>query len=272
MTMTSASDAFGNQVRYWRRARGLSQLALALEAGTTPRHPSFLETGRSRPGLDVVLRLAEALAVPLRERNRLLAAAGLPHSFDEQDIDAPGLAQFRAVVDRMLAAHEPFPGFVFDRHFNIVGATPTGDHLLAAGPERNMVRLLFAPDGAWRELLDNWEEIAAYSLAQLQHDALRFPHDPLLRELSDLALRSGIGTIRSAAPTASPRLRLGEHRVDTISVIARFSSPREIVIEELRIELLYPADVHAEQVLRQLAPDAQDPHPPSADSDPFGSH
>lgn len=262
MTTTSASNAFGSQLRYWRNVRGLSQLALALEASTTPRHLSFLETGRSRPGLDIVLRLADALAIPLRERNRLLAAAGLPPSFDEQDIDAPDLARFRDVLDRMLAAHEPFPGFVFDRHFDIVAATPAGEHLLAAGSECNLVRLLFGPDGAWRGLLDNWEEVAAYALTQLRDDALRFPQDLTLRELTDLALRSGIGTPESAAVlAASPRLRLGTHLVDTISVIARFGSPRHAASEELRIELLYPADAHAEQLLRQLTPVAQDPGP-----------
>lgn len=254
MTTTPAFNAFGSQLRYWRRMRGLSQLAVALAADTTPRHLSFLETGRSRPGADIVLRLAEALAVPLRERNRLLAAAGLPPAFDEQDLDAPELAWFRTVVDRILAAHAPFPGFVFDRHFDIVAATPTGDHLLAADAERNMIRLLFAPDGAWRGLLDNWEQVAAFAFAQLQDDTLRFPHDPRLRELTDLALQAGIGTAApTGLPAASPQLRLGPQRVDTISVIARFGSPAKATAEELRVELLYPADQAAERFFHELA-------------------
>lgn len=255
MPTTPASNAFGSQLRYWRRVRGLSQLNLALAADTTPRHLSFLETGRSRPGADMVLRLAEALAVPLRERNRLLAAAGLPAAFDEQDLDAPELARFRTVLARMLAAHTPFPGFVFDRHYYIVAATPAAEHLLAAAAtERNMVRLLFAPDGAWRNLLDNWEQVAAYALTQLQDDALRYPHDPQLRELTELAHEAGIGhAALDRVPAASPRLRLGTEVVDTISVIARFGSPDQATPEELRVELLYPADEAAERFFHQLA-------------------
>lgn len=258
MTTAPVPNAFGSQLRYWRRLRGLSQLGLALEANTTPRHLSFLETGRSRPGSDIVLRLADALDMPLRERNHLLAVAGLPPAYDDATIDAPDLTRFRRVLDRMLAAHAPFPGFVFDLHWNIIAATPIGEHLLAGSDERNMVRLLFAPDGAWREVVDNWDRVAAYALSCLQDDALRFPHDEQLRALHDMALAATSGTMTSAVPVASPRLRLGTERIDTISVISQFSSPRHATVQELRIELLHPADDRAEHVLRQLAHAVQD--------------
>lgn len=187
MNVPSASDAFGDQLRYWRRVRGLSQLALAAEARTTPRHVSFLETGRSRPGADVVARLADALAVPLRERNRLLSAAGLRPAHDDRELTAPDLAPLRAVVQRMLDAHAPFPAFVFDRHLDIVMATSTGRALLAGSAEPNLIRLLFADDGAWRSVLDNFEEVAAHALALLRDDALELlqPGDPRPREVGD---------------------------------------------------------------------------------------
>lgn len=258
MTTAPAPNAFGSQLRSWRRMRGMSQLALAVEAGTTPRHVSFLETGRSRPGSDIVLRLADTLDMPLRERNHLLAVAGLPPAFDDPAIDAPDLAPFRRVLDRMLAAHAPFPGFVFDLHGNIIAATPLGELLLTGSDERNMVRLLFAPDGAWREVVDNWDHVAAYALSCLQDDALRFPHDERLRALTDMALGAATGSMISAAPIASPRLRVGTQRIDTISVISQFSSPRHATLQELRIELLYPADDLAERALRQLAHAVQD--------------
>jgi len=191
-------------------------------------------------------------------RNHLLAVAGFPPAFDDATIDAPDLAQFRRVLDRMLAAHAPFPGFVFDLHWNIIAATPVGELLLAGGDERNMVRLLFAPDGAWREVVDNWDHVAAYALSCLQDDALRFPHDEQLRALNDMALEAATGTMTSAAPIASPRLRFGTQHIDTISVISQFSSPRHATLQELRVELLHPADDRAERALRQLADAVQD--------------
>jgi transcriptional regulator with XRE-family HTH domain len=104
MTTSRLPTAFGEQLRYWRRRSGHSELALAAEAGTTPRHVSFLETGRSRPGSDIVLRLAQVLDVPLRERNRLLVAAGLPPAFGEQHLDVPELAPYsQADLDKIAA-------------------------------------------------------------------------------------------------------------------------------------------------------------------------
>ena len=254
MTTSKIPTAFGEQLRYWRRRSGHSQLALAAEAGTTPRHVSFLETGRSRPGSDIVLRLAQVLDVPLRERNRLLVAAGLPPAYDEQYLDAVELAPYRRAVDRMLAAHAPFPGFVFDRHFDVIAATPAGTALLATGNERNMVRLLFDPNSAWREMLDNWDQVAAYALALLNDDLLRFPHDDTLRQLTEHANAAAQpDPSYLGSPVAHPRLRIGRELVETISVIVRFNSPVDAFSEELRMELLHPADEHAETILRQLA-------------------
>jgi transcriptional regulator with XRE-family HTH domain len=253
MTGLAEPNAFGEQLRSWRRQRGWSQLALAAEAGTTPRHLSFLETGRSRPGADMVLRLAHALDVPLRERDHLLRAAGFSPALPAEDLQDRDLVPFRAAVERMLAAHEPFPGLVFDRHWNVVAATASGEAMLAAGPERNMVRLLLDPDGAWRRLLENWDHVAGYVVAQLQDDVLRFPHDEQLRELEALARRATAGRVMPVSGlAASPRLRLGDQVVATISVIARFAAPRDAFAEELRVELLHPADDDAAAVLRRL--------------------
>ena len=119
---TVQATPFGKALRLWRRLRGVSQLDLAGAAATTTRHLSYLETGRSRPSREMVERLAEALAIPLRERNRLLEQAGLPPAYPEGGLAADDLAAFRNVLDRLLATHEPYPAFVVDRHWNLVAA------------------------------------------------------------------------------------------------------------------------------------------------------
>jgi transcriptional regulator with XRE-family HTH domain len=128
------ASPFGRQVRRWRAMRGLSQLELAAAAGTTPRHVSFVETGRSRPGPDLVLRIAEVLAVPLPERNVLLAAAGLASQYSEHELGSAQLAAVDRVLARVLAGHEPFPAWVVQQPFTFLarqhgrgGAVPRTD-------------------------------------------------------------------------------------------------------------------------------------------------
>jgi transcriptional regulator with XRE-family HTH domain len=110
---------FGALLRRWRGHRGLSQLALAAQAGTTTRHLSFLETGRSRPSQEMVLRIGQALGIPLREQNRLLEAAGLPPVYPEADLDDADLAPFRAAIEQLLTAHLPYPAIVLDERWNV---------------------------------------------------------------------------------------------------------------------------------------------------------
>ena len=120
--MTIEASPFGARLRQWRQQRGLSQLSLAGQVGSTGRHISFLETGRSRPSRQMVLRLADTLRIGLRDTNELLHAAGLPASYPTVELDSPELAPFRAAVDRMLAAHDPYPGMVLNRHFTVLAA------------------------------------------------------------------------------------------------------------------------------------------------------
>jgi transcriptional regulator with XRE-family HTH domain len=124
MESDSGVTPFGAQPRRWRAHWGLSQLALAARVATTPRHLSFLETGRSRPSRQMVLRLGEALDVPLRERNQLLYAAGLAAAYPEAGLSRPELAPHRAALDSLLRAHAPYPAMVLDRHWMVIMANP----------------------------------------------------------------------------------------------------------------------------------------------------
>lgn len=249
MGTTIDSTPFGVSLRRWRHSRASSQLALAHRAHTTSRHLSFLETGRSRPSRDMVWRLCQALELPLREANELFRAAGLAPAYPETPLRAADLAAFEAVMDRMLAQHAPYPAYVVDRHWNIVRTNAAAEAFLPAHAERNAIRLTYT--GAWRELIANWEEIAWAGLRRVQAEAARHPDDQQLAELVMLAAAACAGL---TAPTETddvrvlcPHFQVGERVVRTISVVAQFGAARDVTLDELRIELIWPADAEAEE-------------------------
>ena len=174
--MTEATS-FGERLRWWRERRGLSQLDLAGHADTSQRHLSFLESGRTGPSRDMVLRLCAALDVPLRQQNALLLAAGFAPAWRESDLAAPELAKINAALDFMLAQQEPYPAFVVDRRWNLlranVGAGRFVEFLLGAVPAGpvNLADALVSPD-ALRPLIANWDGVALYFLRGVQADAI----------------------------------------------------------------------------------------------------
>ncbi|MDT7581697.1 MAG: hypothetical protein QOK35_2961, partial [Pseudonocardiales bacterium] len=206
----------GQLLRQWRRRRGLSQLALAVAADVSARHLSFVETGRSRPSRALLLRLGEHLDVPLRDRNALLLAAGLAPAYPERGLADPPMAAVADAVARILAAYEPCPALVVDRHWDLVDANAAVARLTAGcapallEPPCNVLRLCLHPDGLAPRILDlaAWR---AHLLARLRHQIVA-TGDPRLQELLD-ELRAYPGGDRSAptpahvAPVVSLRLR-----------------------------------------------------------------
>lgn len=246
-----ASSPFGQALRLWRQRQGLSQLDLSDAAATTTRHVSYLENGRSRPTRQMVERLAAALDVPLRERNRLLQLAGLPAAYPEGDLSTEDLAPFRRAVDRLLRSHEPYPGIVLDRHWNIVATNEGARALIPEHRPANAVRLAVGP---WREIIDNWLEVTQVLLERVEHDLRRYPDDEVLVEL-DAHVEQAIGRGRTpvAAPSGRvvcPRFRIGNRLIRTISVVATFESAADVTLDEVRVELVYPEDDEAEQYFR----------------------
>lgn len=248
------TSPFGRGLRHWRRIRGVSQLDLASTAETTTRHVSFLETGRSRPSREMVDRLGDALAIPLRERNRLLEMAGLPPGYVEGDLESQDLAPFQAVIDRLLASHDPYPGFVLDRHWNIIQTNRGSELFLTNVDARNIIELAL---GAWRPLIENWTLVAAALTERLAADLLRFPDDEQLQQLHD-RLRDALGpTSRRSGPSTSrvicPHFNLGDTTIRTIAIAARFESVADITLDEIRVELTYPEDDTSERFFRDRA-------------------
>lgn len=257
VSAVTVSSPFGARLRQWRTHRGFSQLALALRAETTARHVSFLETGRSRPSQEMVLRLGQALQVPLRETNEMLHAAGLPAAFPHTPLQAADLAPFRAAIEAMLAAHLPYPALVVDAHTNVIQTNAACTSLFGADlAGRNFVRDFLAnPHVA--QLVDNWPQVAWAGLDRLRTHLDRSPFDTELAQLIALAESTLASVPRPAAPstqlTVCPWFRLGGTLIRTIVVAARFDAPAEVTLDELRIELIYPADAAAEQYFRQAA-------------------
>jgi transcriptional regulator with XRE-family HTH domain len=250
------TSPFGARLRYWRGLRGASQMALALQAGTTSRHVSFLETGRSRPSREMVIRLSEVLDLSLRDRNRLLEAAGLAPAYLEAPVGAGELEPFRIAIERMLEAHEPYPAVVVDAHWNVLAINRPASALFGGNlVGTNTIRRAYG-DPTTRAVIANWPDVAWVGLARLRHQLRRSPHDEELRVLVDLAEAACSELPPPSVPAddlvVCPHFRAGDRIIRTISLVARFDTAVEVTLDELRIELTYPQDAAAEEFFREL--------------------
>ena len=253
---TSMVSPFGARLRHWRRLRGMSQLTLATEAATTARHVSFLETGRSRPSRSMVIRLSEVLGLPLRERNRLLEAAGLAAAYREAELDSATLAPYRAAIERLLRAHEPYPAMVVDGRYSVIDANAAAVALF--GPAlvgSNLIRRY--TDEAARAAIVNWPDVARAGLARIRQRARQDPDDEELGALVAIAEAAVADLPPGEAPKdeliVCPEFIGGDRVIRTIGMAARFDAVLEVTLDELRIELLYPADHVAEEFFRSRA-------------------
>ena len=242
----------GPLLRDWRERRRMSQLDLALGAGVSARHVSFIETGRSRPSVEMVVQLAEHLDVPLRDRNSLLLAAGYAPAYGQRDLADPEMGPVREAIDRLLRGHEPFPAVVVDRHWGLVAGNRTvplliegaAEHLLE--PPANVLRLALHPEGMAPRIA-NLGEWRAHLLDRLGRQAVS-SGDPALFALHDeLAGYPGGGGGHSvdleAGEIAVPlRIRTGDAELAFISTATTFGTAVDVTVSELSIESFFPAD------------------------------
>ncbi|MEB0113539.1 helix-turn-helix transcriptional regulator [Variovorax sp. RTB1] len=266
-SQVNGQSGVGALLRDWRSRRGRSQMDLALDVGVSTRHLSFIETGRSRPSPAMLEALTGALEVPLRERNRLLLVAGYAPRYTARALDDAGMQQVRNALDRLLLAHEPHPGLVLDRQWNVVLANRSATALAALLPEHlkkpdfNMFRASLHPQGL-AELTENFAEWATYllqtlrrtivssgdaALAALEQEVLAYPNVAALAS-------AGRSDAHLETPLLVPCvLRLPHGRLSMFTTLTTFGTPRDITLEELSIELFYPADESTEALLRGLA-------------------
>ncbi|QOZ33350.1 helix-turn-helix domain-containing protein [Bradyrhizobium sp. CCBAU 53421] len=252
----------GEHLREWRQRRHLSQLDLAVDAEVSARHLSFVETGRSAPSRDMVLKLAERLDVPLRERNVLLVAAGFAPAFPQRSLDDPALKSAREAINLVLKAHEPNPALAYDRHWNLVSANRMVAPLLEGVPQRllgqpfNILRLAFHPEGLAPRTV-NLAEWAAHLLERL-HRQCEATADPellkLYQDLKSYPIPARSAPITTDNNVALPfKLRLDGEILSFISTTMVFGTPVDITLQELALETFFPADELTAERMRQMA-------------------
>jgi transcriptional regulator with XRE-family HTH domain len=252
----------GSLLRAWRGKRRLSQLALALDAGVSARHLSFVETGRARPSAELLLALAERLNVPLRERNQLLEAAGFAPRYSETGWSSPDLRAVHEGLQRLLDAHDPYPGVALDRQWNVVLANAAAVRMVALLPEHlsrpalNMFRASLHPEG-FASITANFDEWGRYLVGELERLAAASLDAGVAALLDEVSGYPNVRALRARpAPPAPPALLVPcvlRHRGRELSLfttLATFGSPRDVTLAELTVELFYPADDDTAAALR----------------------
>lgn len=256
----------GALLREWRAARHFSQLDLALSAGISARHLSCIETGKARPGRELLARLADALEMPLRERNALLLAAGYAPRYPESGLDAPALARIDQAIDAILTQQSPYPAFLINRQWDILRANAAADRVnrfVLGGRDsahRNILRQFFDPADL-RAAIGNWEEVAGELIRHLHDRVAAAPGDRDARALLDELLSyPGVPArwrLRDLSATPSPLLTTVLQRdgvkLRFFSTITTFAMPRDITLDELHIECCFPVDEDTAAFCRRLA-------------------
>ncbi len=276
MTMV-ANRPVGELLREWRERRRLSQLELSSQTDISTRHLSFVETGRARPSVQLILRLTEHLDVPLRDRNRVLLAGGYAPAYPETALDAPRLSAVREAVRRVLSGHEPYPAAAVDRHWRMVDGN-AGVALFTEGcapqllaPPVNVLRLSLHPDGMaprienlaqWREhLLDRLHRQAAATgdqyLAELHEELSGYPGGPAAAGPPPAgpggAAGPGAGGVGADRLVVPLRYRRGDEVLSFFSTTTVFGTPLDVTLAELAIESFFPADPATAARLRATA-------------------
>lgn len=252
MSLKRVQSPAGELLREWRRRRRLSQLDLAIQAEISSRHLSFLETGRSTPSRDMILRLSSHLDLPLRERNHLLMAAGYAPVYPEAALDAPQMAAVRSAVRQVLRGHEPYPAVVVDRGWNLVDANASiarftggvAQELLT--PPANVLRVSLHPDGMARRIA-NLGEWRAHLLGRLRRQ-VTLTADPMLAALYDELRAYPCDQPEPEIELPGPgdvvvplRLCDGDQELSFFSTVATFGTPLDITVAELVIESFFLA-------------------------------
>jgi transcriptional regulator with XRE-family HTH domain len=255
----SGAASYGSRVRAWRHARGLSQIDLATRAGFSTRHVSFVETGRTRPSRETVLVLAEALDVPLRERNLLLEAAGFARVFRETALTSEEMAHVRGVLQFILDRHLPYPALVLDRHSTCLQGNRAASQLMSmlvapslVAKGTNQLRAVFHPEGVRRSIV-NWPEVESFLLRRAERE-LGGDDDPvgteLLAEIRGYAggpARNSSTPLRATDLLLPIHIRKGDIDLRLFSTIMTLGTPQDVTLQELRIETFFPADEQSER-------------------------
>jgi transcriptional regulator with XRE-family HTH domain len=264
-------DMFGPMLRTWRRRRGASQLALALQSGVSQRHVSFLESGRARPSREMVVQLTTALDVPLRQRNAMLLAAGFAPAYRETNLAAPELLPVRKAIDYILKRQEPYPAIVIDRLWNLIqgneAATAFTVFLFEGPPPApppgkppNILHWLLDPR-ALRPKIANWEEVARHLVSTTYAEILADGGEPkalaFIEEI--MAFPDVPASFRKLRfeerpqPVLTVDYVIGGKALSVFTAISTLGTPQDVTLQEVRIESFFPADDRSDALFKSLA-------------------
>ncbi|MFZ0172469.1 MAG: helix-turn-helix transcriptional regulator [Acidimicrobiales bacterium] len=261
----AAQRPVGELLREWRNRRRMSQLQLAAESAVSTRHLSFIESGRARPSREMLLHLARALEVPLREQNGLLLAAGFSPAYTESSLDAPHMAPVREALDRLLRAHDPFPALAVDRRWNLVLANASvlmlidgiADELLQ--PPINVMRATLHPYGLARRIV-NFEEYAQHLLDRLRRQIFLTGDETLQDLLGELVTYPGVragggeeGQVSQHDVVLPVRIRDASGVLSFFSMISTLGTALDVTLADLAVESFFPADEATSRAVREGA-------------------
>lgn len=266
----TAATTFGDALRELRRARDLSQMALAEVAGTSQRHVSFLELGRSKPSRSMVMQIAEALSLSLQNRNRLLLAAGFAAAYPQRALDSTDMQPLKQALQRMLRHHKPYPAIVVNRRWDLVlmngtvarlfGMVGDGAEIwkkVAPDGRRNILKMIFHEAGL-RPYIRNFDDVVRMLLGYLQREAAESAGaaeilDDVMRESGLPRRLRGAGPLPQPTPVFATHLEANGVKLSLFTMISTFGTPQDVTAEELRVGSFYPADDASEAFLRNLA-------------------
>lgn len=264
-----ANGNFGVLLRHWRSVRRISQMDLALDADVSMRHLSCVETGRAQPSREMVIRLAEALAVPLRERNELLLAAGYAPVYRDTALETPELGAARQAVDLLMTQLEPYPVLVLDRYWNILKMNAGATRFLTLFPGCDLItplngpRMVFHPKGL-RPFVENWELVAARIIRRIHREAAENPSDETMKSyLEELLSYPDVPSRwrmldfeEDPPPYLTINYRWKNLTLRLFSALTTFGTPQDIALQEMRIESFFPADESTSALLHRLTVEA----------------
>ncbi len=244
---------FSTTLRTWRTARRYSQLDLAMQAEISARHLSFLETGRSRPSREMVVRLGEALELPLDARNQMLTDAGFAVRYAAQDWNDEAMAPIRRAVSRQLERHMPYPGLAVDRHWTIRQANAAAITLFApfgVGVGSSLLDLMISD--ILPQVVENWPEVAHQAALRLRTESAAQGGIPEFTEAIRYLTVAAASHETSSSPVIPTILKMGDQRLSMFATISQFGTPQDLFLDDLKIELYHPIDEATAQIFEAL--------------------
>ena len=245
---------FSATLKTWRSTRRYSQLDLAMEAQISTRHLSFLETGRARPSREMVVRLGEALELPLDARNQMLTQAGFAVRYTARNWDDKSMEPIRRAVSRQLQRHMPYPGLALDRLWSIREANPAALALFApfgVGVDDSLLDLVMLE--AMPQMVENWPEVAHHAALRLRTESAAQGGIPEFTEAIQYLTSAAVTYKPTSTPVVPTVLRLGDQRLSMFATISQFGTPEDLLLDDLKIELYYPMDDVTAQIFEALA-------------------